>query len=70
MDNGIDGVNCSEPEVHLVGEIAMAFANLELFLEGTIWQLLAGDNEQIRHLCECLTAEMSFHRKVDAFSSL
>ncbi len=63
-------VNSSAPEIHLIGEIAVGFGNLELYLELGIWQLLAGDDEQTRKLGEAITAEMSFDRKVHAFASL
>ncbi len=63
-------VSCSAPEIHLIGEIAVGFGNLEFYLESGIWQLLAGDDEQTRKLGEAITAEMSFDRKVHAFASL
>jgi hypothetical protein len=63
-------LRCSAPEVHLIGEIAIGFGNLEFYLEGGIWLLLAGDDDATRRLAEAITAEMSFDRKVHAFSSL
>lgn len=64
------GLRCSVPEVHLVGEVVIGFGSLEFFLEAGIWQLLAGNDSQARRLAEAITAEMSFDRKVHAFSSL
>jgi len=43
---------------------------LELFLELSIWQLVANDDDDQRRLMEAITVEMSFDRKVHAFSSL
>jgi hypothetical protein len=54
----------------LVGEIGVAFGNLELFVEGGICQLLAGNDKNGQQLAQALTAEMSFDRKVHAFASL
>jgi hypothetical protein len=62
---------CSAPEVHLLGEIVVAFGNLELFLETSLWQLLASEDDRERFLMvQALTAGMSFGRKVDAFASM
>ena len=61
---------CSQPEIHLVGEIAVSFGNLEFLLEGGIWKLLCGEDEQTQKLGEAITAEMSFSRKLYAFSSM
>lgn len=62
---------CPAPEIHLLGEIVVAFGNLELFLEASLWQLLASDDDRERLLmAQTLTAEMSFDRKVHAFVSM
>lgn len=62
---------CPAPEVHLLGEIVVAFGNLELFLEVSLWQLLASEDDRERLLmAQALTAEMSFDRKVHAFVSM
>ncbi len=41
---------CPVPEVHLLGEIVVAFGNLEVILETTIWQLLADEGDTNRFL--------------------
>jgi hypothetical protein len=61
---------CRQPVVHLIGEIAIAFGVLELYLELAIWQMVAENNETKRKLGEAITAEMSFDRKVHAFHSM
>ncbi len=69
---------CHAPEVHLLGEVAALFGNLELFVESSIWNLLApegsgkkGSREWQRFLmAQALTAEMSFDRKVHALASM
>jgi hypothetical protein len=61
---------CKEPVVHLIGEVAVAFGILELYLELAIWQMVAENDEEKRKLGEAITAEMSFDRKVHAFSSM
>jgi hypothetical protein len=63
-------VLCRQPVVHLIGEIAIAFGILELYLELAIWQMVAENNETKRKLGEAITAEMSFDRKVHAFYSM
>jgi hypothetical protein len=63
-------LRCSAPEVHIVGEIVIGFGNLELYLDLGIWQLLSGSDNRTQTLAEAITAEMSFDRKVHAFSSL
>jgi hypothetical protein len=60
----------SPQELNIIGEVAVWFANLELYLELSIWQLISAGDEEQRHLVEAVTAEMSFDRKVHAFSSL
>ena len=54
----------------MIGEIAIAFGVLELYLEIAIWQMVAENNETKRKLGEAITSEMSFDRKVHAFSSM
>jgi len=49
---------CSAPEVHLLGEIVVAFGNLELFLEGAILQLLGADDHTRFLMAQAITAEM------------
>ena len=61
---------CSAPEVHLLGEIVVAFGNLELFLEGAILQLLGADDHTRFLMAQAITAEMSFDRKVHAFATM
>ncbi len=56
-------------EVQLIGEIVIAFANLEFFVEAAIWNLL-GPGEELQRMGEAITAEMSFDRKVNAFESM
>jgi hypothetical protein len=63
-------LRCSAPHVHLVGEIAIAFGYLELCLEASIWQLLAGDDQNAMLIGQAITADMSFRLKVDALSSM
>lgn len=63
-------ISCPNPVVHLIGEIAVAFGILELFLELSIWQLIAGKDEALQKLGEAITAEMSFDRKVHALYSM
>jgi hypothetical protein len=63
-------VLCRQPVVHLIGEIAVAFGVLELYLELAIWQMVAENDETKRKLGEAITAEMSFDRKVHAFYSM
>lgn len=63
--------NCSAPEVHLLGEIVIAFGNLEMSLEVSIWQLLnfEAGSEQFM-MAQALTAGMPFAGKVHAFGSM
>ena len=61
---------CPAPEVHLLGDIVTAFGNLEIFLEGTIWQLLGQEDQSKFLMAQALTAEMSFDRKVHALASM
>jgi hypothetical protein len=63
-------VRCSRPIVHAVGEIAVAFGNLELYVSGAIWQLLGISDKTVEQLAQAITAEMSFDRKVHAFASM
>jgi hypothetical protein len=63
-------VSCPKPVVHLIGEIAVTFGILELFLELAIWQMIAGKDEALQKLGEAITAEMSFDRRVHAFYSM
>jgi hypothetical protein len=65
-----DKVVCEQPVAHLIGEIAIAFGILELYLELAIWQMIAETDEAKRKLGEAITAEMSFDRKVHAFYSM
>jgi len=60
---------CPSPEVHFLGEIVIAFGNLELALEASIWQLLRADSERYR-MAQALTAVMSFKQKTQAFASM
>jgi hypothetical protein len=61
---------CPALEVHLLGEIVVAFGNLELFLEAMIWLLIGEDNPTRHLMAQAITAEMSFERKVNAFASM
>jgi len=61
---------CHQPVVHALGETAMFFGNLELWLEAAIWGLLAERDKQRQLMAQAITAEMSFDRKVHAFFSL
>jgi hypothetical protein len=70
-DPRLKGGNCSAPEVHLLGEIVVAFGNLEFFLEATICHLLTADDNQERfQMVQAMTTEMSFGRKVHALGSM
>jgi len=60
----------SEQEMRLIGEIAVGFGNLELYLEAGIWQLLGGKDKATILVAQALTAEMSFDRKAHAFASM
>jgi hypothetical protein len=62
--------SCLEPGVHMLGEIVMGFANLELFVEAAIWHLLKGRRKNIDQMSQAVTVEMSFDRKVHAFATL
>ena len=70
--------HCNAPELHLLGEVAALFGNLEFFVESTIWNLLVpegggeeGSRERQRFLmAQALTAEMSFDRKVHGLASM
>ena len=63
-------VICEQPVAHLIGDIAIAFGTLEIYLELAIWQMIAESDEGKRKLGEAITAEMSFDRKVHAFYSM
>jgi hypothetical protein len=63
-------VRCSNEVAHRLGEIAIRWGNLELFVSATVWQLLAAGDKMIEHMAQAITAEMSFDRKVNAFFSL
>ena len=63
-------LKCSHPIIHAVGEIAVAFGNLELFVSLAIWQLLGIGDKTAVQLAHAITAEMSFDRKVHAFASM
>lgn len=57
-------------EYEMIGAMAVSFADLELSLELAIGQLVASGDENRGQLMQAVTAEMSFDRKVHAFSSL
>lgn len=59
---------CPAPEVHLLGLVVIWFGNLELFLEGSIWGLLAQGDDQRFMMAQAVTADMSFGQKVHAFA--
>lgn len=61
---------CSRPIVHAVGELAVAFGNLELYVSAAIWQLLGVGDKTLELLGQAITAEMSFDRKVHAVASM
>ena len=67
---------CHQPVVHAVGQVAMWFSNLELWLEGALIQLLAsqgGDpasKKELEQIAQAIAVEMSFDRKVHAFYSV
>ena len=63
-------VRCSNEVAHRLGEIAIRWGNLELFVSATVWQLLAAGDKTIEQMAQAITAEMSFDRKVNAFFSL
>lgn len=62
-------VTCSQPELHLIGDIVVRFGNLDMFVATAIWKLL-GDRRDLFILGQAITAEMSFDRKVHAFASM
>ncbi|HKH44602.1 MAG TPA: hypothetical protein VKM72_08055 [Thermoanaerobaculia bacterium] len=62
--------NCLAPEVHLLGEVVVAFGNLEFFIEVAIWKLLHPKDEPEQLMAQALTAEMNFGRKVHALGSM
>jgi hypothetical protein len=69
--NMVSGGRCSAPEVHLLGEIVIAFGNLELVLETSIWHLLKVEDDAEGFLMvQALTADMSFAGKVHALGSM
>lgn len=57
-------------ELQRVGEVAMWFGNLELWVENAIWELVAAADGDLKQLLQAITVEMSFDRKVHAFASL
>jgi hypothetical protein len=59
---------CPAPEVHLLGLVVIWFGNLELFLESSIWGLLAQGDDQRFMMAQAVTADMSFGQKVHAFA--
>jgi hypothetical protein len=67
---------CSQPVVHAVGQVAMWFGNLELWLEGAIIQLLTGiardasGRRELEQMAQAVAVEMSFDRKIHAFYSM
>lgn len=62
---------CSAPEIHLLGEVVVLFGNLEFFLEISMWQLLALEDNQARFIMvQAITAEMSFKQKMQAFAGM
>jgi hypothetical protein len=63
-------IRCSEPIAHLVGDVAIGFGNLELFVSVAIWQLFGLSDKTAEQLAQAITAEMSFDRKVRAFASM
>jgi len=63
-------LKCRMPAIHLLGEIVIAFGNLELFLEAAIWQLLGAEEQKRNLMAQTITAEMSFDRKVHAFVNM
>lgn len=62
--------NCSAPEVHLLGEIVIAWGNLEYSLEAVIWQLLKAEDRERFLMVQAITTKMSFQNKVHAFASM
>jgi hypothetical protein len=63
---------CSEPEIHLLGEIVVLFGSLEHLLEVSIWKLLAPEDDKERYImAQIITAEMSnFQQKTAVFASM
>lgn len=71
MAKATTGSGGSVPEVHLLGEIVVAFGNLELFLETSIWHFLASAKDRERFLmAQAITAKMPFAQKVHALGSM
>src|ERR1043165_1372483 len=46
-------------EFEIIGEMAVWFSNLELYLELAIWQLVASGDDTRGQLMQAVTAEMS-----------
>ncbi len=61
---------CSNPVVHMIGQISVDFQITELFVEGAIWQMMAPEGGPLLEVAQAVTAEMSFDRKVHAFASV
>jgi hypothetical protein len=57
-------------ELQRLGEVAMWFGNLEFYVDGAIWELVAGSDDDLKQLLQAVTVEMSFDRKLHAFASL
>jgi hypothetical protein len=57
-------------ELQRLGEVAMWFGNLELWVGMAIWQLAAKSDDDLQPFLQAITVEMSFDRKVHAFVSL
>jgi hypothetical protein len=64
------GARGRPPQAQIIGEIAVAFGNLELWLEVALWQLLTPSDHKQQELMQAITVEMSFDRKVHAFASV
>src|SRR5258706_2390807 len=59
---------CPALEVHFLGLVVIWFGNLEFFLEGSIWRLLAQGDQQRYMMAQAVTADMSFGQKVHVFT--
>lgn len=62
--------SCIDPVVHLIGNIVISFQEVEWYVDASICQMITRDDPCLRQVAQAVTAEMSFDRKVHAFSSI
>jgi len=63
-------IQCSRPATHALGDLVVAWGNLEQWVTGGIVQLISGGDATLEQIAFAVCAEMSFDRKVHALYSI